>query len=194
MLKTGLTTFFAAVALTTAAFAQVPANPGDELIPMRLEAGVWDATITFPNAPEGQPKTGVGVQDNTLRSNGNWLINEFHIEGLGYSGTGLWGWDAATKRYVGVWGDSNEHRMRQDIGFWNADTQTMVWHADLVRRDGMVTPMKLVSVYKGEDRTFDIYQIGYKTGAETHLVHMDFRRRPGTAPAVPAAAAAPAGS
>src|SRR6476661_3530503 len=161
--------------------AQVPANPGDEMIPMRLEAGIWDATITFPNAPEGQPRTGTGVQDNTLRSNGNWLINEFHIEGMPYSGTGLWGWDSATKRYVGVWGDTNEHRMRQDIGFWNAETQTMVWHADLVRADGMVTPMKMVSKYDGDKRTFDIFAVGYKTGAETLLVHMDFTRRAGTA-------------
>lgn len=171
------------LALASAAHAQAPANPGDELIPMKLEAGVWDATIRFPGAtPDAPPTIATGVQDNTLRSNGNWLINEFQIEGMPYSGTGLWGWDAATKRYVGVWGDTNEHRMRNDIGFWNSETQTMVWHADLVRADGMVTPMKMVSVYKGDERTFDIYAIGYKTGAETLLVHMDFKRRPATTP------------
>lgn len=174
--------FFIAMGAAAGARAQVPATPGDELIPMRLEAGVWDATVTFPAAtPGGEPRVATGVQDNTLRSNGNWLINEFHLEGMPYSGTGLWGWDSASRRYVGVWGDSNEHRLRKDIGFWNADTRTMVWHADLVRPDGMVTPMKMVSVYKGDERTFDIFAVGYKTGAETLLVHMDIRRRPAAA-------------
>lgn len=167
--------------LAPAAAAQTPpagSPPGTELEPMKLEAGVWDAVVTFPaSTPGGEPTTARGVQDNTLRSNGNWLINEFHIEGMPYSGTGFWGWDSATRRYVGVWGDTNEHRMRQDIGYWNADTRTMIWHADLVRQDGMVTPMKMVSKYDGDRRTFDIFAVGYKTGTETLLVHMDFTRR-----------------
>lgn len=142
----------------SAAAAQVPAAPGDELAPMRLEA-VCGAVITFPLAPEEQPRTATGVQDNTLRSNGAWLINEFQIEGMPYSGTGFWGWDAATKRYAG-WGDTNEHRMRRDIGYWNPETQTMIWHSDMVRQDGLVTPLKLVSVYNDDERTLDIYQVG----------------------------------
>lgn len=169
------------ISAPAAAAPQVPpagAQAGAELEPMKLEAGVWDAVVTFPaSTPDGQPTTAHGVQDNTLRSNGSWLINEFHIEGMPYEGSGMWGWDAATRRYVGVWGDSNEHRMRQDIGYWNADTRTMIWHTDLVRPDGMVTPMKMISRYDGDRRTFDIFAVGYKTGAETLLVHMDFTRR-----------------
>lgn len=42
----------------------------------------------------------------------------------------------------------------------------------------MVTPMKMMSVYKGDERTFDINAVGYRTGVETLLVRRDFRRRP----------------
>lgn len=156
-----------------------PAAPTPELEPMALEAGLWDAVVTFPPAtPGAEPTTMKAVQDNALRSNGSWVVNLFDIEGGTYSGSGFWGWDAATRRYVGVWGDSNEHRMRQDIGYWNAATRTMVWRSDRVRPDGMVTPMKMVSTYSGDRRTFDIFSVGHKTGAETLIVHMDFTRRP----------------
>lgn len=167
-----------AVSLIAGAVAAQTPPPAPELLPMALEAGVWDAEVTFPaSTPGGEPTKAHAVQDNTLRSNGGWIINEFHVEGTPYSGSGFWGWDAATRRYVGVWGDTNEHRMRQDIGYWNADTRTMIWHTDMVRPDGMVTPMKMVSKYDGDRRTFDIFAVGYKTGTETLLVHMDFTRR-----------------
>jgi len=153
--------------------------PAEELTPMALEAGTWDAKVTFPGAtPEADPTHATGVQENMLRSDGFWIVNLFHVEGTPYAGSGMWGWDAATKRYVGVWGDNNEHRLRQDIGYWSPDTRTMTWRTDRVLPDGRVLPVKMVSVYNGDQRTFDIYAVGTRTGTETLMVHMDFTRRP----------------
>jgi hypothetical protein len=162
-----------------AAGAALAADPKPELEPLALEAGVWDAQITFPSGKDDVPPTlAKGVQVNRLRSDGMWMLNEFHVEGTPYEGTGTWGWDAATKRYIGVWVDNNAHRMRQDVGYWDAKTKTMHWRNDMVGPDGTVLPMRMTEVFMGDKRTFEIAQVGPRTGKEVILVRMEFTRRP----------------
>ena len=164
--------------------AQTPSGPisgsAPELKPLVMEAGTWDADITFPaQKPGAEPTRAKGVQVNSLRSNGMWMLNEFSVDGTPYQGTGLWGWDSATKSYVGTWGDNNENRMRMDKGVWDEATQTMTWTSEMVQADGQHIPLRFTEAFKGDTRVFDMNAVHPRTGALIPLVHIEFHRRKG---------------
>jgi hypothetical protein len=174
---------------TTTALAQQNAAPRPappaavdpaKLKVMAMEAGTWDADITFPSndpaKPDGKAK---GIQVNELRSGGMWMLNRFSVDGTPYQGTGVWGFDRTTGRYTGMWTDNNDAQMRMDDGHWNEATQTMTWTADMVQPDGRYMRMILAEEFKGETRLFNIVALTRK--GEVPLVRMVFTRRPGTA-------------
>ncbi len=161
-----------------AATAQEAPKPDPALAVLALEAGTWDADITFPSREPGKPDgKAKGVQVNTLRSNGMWMLNQFSVEGTPYEGTGLWGYDPKTGKYRGIWADNNEHRIRVDEGTWDPGTQTMTWTAEMVQADGSVAPLRFTEAFKGDVRTFHMVAIGPKSGKEFPLLDITFTRR-----------------
>ena len=172
--------FGLAPAIAVAQAAPPLAATADQLAVMALEAGVWDADITFPsNDPQKPDARAKGVQVNTLRSGGMWMLNRFSVEGTPYEGTGLWGYDRTTGRYSGVWTDNNDHQIRMDHGRWDPAARTMTWTADMPQADGRHMRLLISEVFKGETRTFDIMALTRK--GEVPLVKMLFTRRPGSA-------------
>ena len=157
-----------------AAAQTAAAKPGLEL--MAMEAGVWDADITFPsNDPAKPDQKAKGVQENELRSEGRWIINRFQIDGMPYQGTGVWGYNRQTGRYSGIWVDNNDQTFRMDDGRWDPATKTMTWSANIIMEDGRQQRLLFVEVFKGDVRTFDM--VGLTRKGEVPLVRMVFTRR-----------------
>jgi hypothetical protein len=170
----------AAAPSSTARPAPAPAAPVlKHLDIMKMEEGVWDADITFPSndpaKPDGKAK---GVQTNRLKSGGLWMVNEFSVDGTPYEGTGIWGYDRITNRFVGMWVDNNYQQMRFDDGRWNAEKQTMVWTSNVVDPDGFWVRYLATAEMKGDTRIFDMVALTRK-GAVPQL-HIVFTRRPDT--------------
>jgi hypothetical protein len=141
-----------------------------------MEAGVWDADITFPATEPGQaPRKAKGVQTNRLRSGGMWIVNELSVEGTPYEGTGVWGYDRVTGRYSGIWVDNNDQQFRTDDGRWDPATQTMTWTADMPQPDGRHMRLLFTEKFEGKVRRFDMVALTRK--GEVPLVSMVFTRR-----------------
>jgi hypothetical protein len=160
--------------------AEAPAAASDpKLAVMAMEAGTWDADITFPSNEPGKPdRKARGVQENELRSGGMWMLNRFSIDGMPYQGTGVWGYDRVTGRYSGIWTDSNDAQIRMDDGRWDQAAKTLTWTADMAQPDGRHTRLLLTEEFRGETRNFRIVALTRK--GEVPLVSMIFTRRPGT--------------
>lgn len=170
----------AAVHLGTAKYQSIfPANaPPSVLDPLKAEEGVWDADVELHvGKPGSAPIKKRGVQTNRLVSRGDAVLNEFRYIDGSYEGTGLWGWDAYHRRYSGTWIDSETHLVRQDIGYYDAATRTMRWEADTMQRDGTTTRMRIVQVFAGERRNFQIDVMDAPAGTWRKLIVMRFRRR-----------------
>src|SRR5690349_2483748 len=115
--------------------APLTANSAKQIIAM--EAGTWDADITFPSNEAGKPDgKAKGVQVNRLRSGGIWIINEFSVAGTPYEGTGVWGFDRTTGRFSGIWVDNNDQQIRMDDGRWDEATKTITWSANMAQPNG----------------------------------------------------------
>ena len=177
---------FAAPIVQGAACAQAPApsepaaaRPDPRAI-LAMEAGTWDAAITFPSQQEGvAAQTARGVQVNELRSGGMWMLNRFSVEGTPYEGTGIWGADRTTGRFSGVWTDNNDAQIRADDGRWDAETRTMTWTADMAQPDGRHVRLLITETFNGETRTFRTVALTRR--GEVPLVEILFTRRPGSA-------------
>jgi hypothetical protein len=148
---------------------------------MKLEAGTWDADVTFYT--DGKPMGhDIGVQVNELLGNGHWITNDFRIaaskEFPAYQGHGVWGYDTVAKTYVDTWVDTNDLSVRTDYGFWQADKQTMTWSSKQNDGKGHFVDYRMIEEFKGDKRTLAIYQLGLAKPIEHLLIKMDFTRRP----------------
>lgn len=156
-----------------------PVNtPKTVLEPLKAEEGVWDAEVElYVGDPAKQPIRKIGVQTNRLMSQGHAMLNEMRYADGSYVGTGLWGWDGYNNRYTGTWIDSSTHLVRQDVGYYDPDTKTFRWEADTLQTDGVTTRMRIVQVFKGDVRTFQIDVMDARTGVYRKLIFMTFTRR-----------------
>ena len=162
----------------TSAPASAPAFDPREVL--ALEAGTWDAAITFPSQQDGVPaQTARGVQVNELRSGGMWMLNRFSVEGTPYEGTGVWGADRTTGRFSGIWTDNNDAQIRMDDGRWDPATRTMTWTANMVQPDGRYTRLLTTETFHVDRREFRVVALTRR--GEVPLVEIVFTRRPGTA-------------
>src|SRR5262245_41560359 len=91
------------LALPVVANAQEPA-PGPEHALLKQDVGIWDATVEFWTAPNTPPSVSKGVSTISMLG-GFWQLDEFKSEFMGspFEGRGQTGYDAARKKYVGVW-------------------------------------------------------------------------------------------
>ena len=172
-----------------AAFSAGPAKEApvatseDVYLPMKLEAGVWDAEVIFYT--DGKPAGhDTGVQVNQLLANGHWITNDFRIaaskEFPVYQGHGVWGYDTVAKTYVDTWVDTNDLSVRTDYGYWQADKQKMTWSSKQNDGKGHFVDYRMIEEFKGEKRTLTISQLGLATPVEHLLISMEFtRRKPG---------------
>ncbi len=158
------------------ALAAPPAPAFDPAEVVAMEAGTWDAAITFPaSQPGAAPSPARGVQVNEARSGGMWMLNCFSVEGTSYEGTGVWGYDRTTRRVPGIWGDNNDAQVRMDDGRWDPATRTITWTADMVQPDGRHVRLIATSTFNGDTR---IYRSSALTRAgEVPLVEIVFTRR-----------------
>ena len=144
---------------------------------LAMEAGTWDADITFPSNDASKPdQKAKGVQVNRLRSNGMWMLNEFMVEGTPYEGTGVWGFDRTKGRFSGIWVDNNDQQIRLDDGRWDEAAKTITWSANIAAPSGAFQRLLFTEKFEGSVRKFDMVALTRK--GEVPLVRMIFTKRP----------------
>lgn len=185
--KSPLGFVFATLLASSTALAADPSPAPDIHLPVKLEAGIWDADVTFfeNDQPSGQAK---GVQTNTLLANGHWITNDFSIPATGkfpaYQGHGVWGYDPVAKAYVNTWVDTNDQAVRTDYGYWQVKTQTMWWSSKQNDGNGHFVDYRMSEEFKGESRIFTFYRLGIVKPESHPLVRIVFTRRQAPAAAV----------
>ena len=174
ILATALLAAVPALAQSQSGVTPLNAETAKEILAM--EAGTWDADITFPSNEAGKAdQKAKGVQVNRLRSAGMWIINEFAVDGTPYEGTGVWGFDRTKNRFSGIWVDNNDQQIRMDDGRWDAVSKTMTWSANMPQPDGAWMRLLFTEKFEGKVRRFDMVALTRK--GELPLVRMIFTRR-----------------
>ncbi|WP_439631550.1 DUF1579 domain-containing protein [Gemmata sp.] len=142
-----LSTCAVVLALTAPVHAQSPAKPGPEHDVLKKMEGNWDMTMKFG----GMEAKGTVVYKMEL--GGLWLAGALETELFGskFSGRSLDSYDAAKKKYVGVWVDSMSASTMVLEGTFDAATKTLTMTGDGPGQDGKPTKHKAVSVMPDDD-------------------------------------------
>src|SRR5450432_830122 len=167
--------------LSVETFGQTEAKPAvsPNYEPIKMQAGTWDAAITFFDN-DGKPSgTAKGAQTNVLLSNGHWVINDLNVGGpTPFQGHGVWGWDPVVKQYVDTWVDIHDGAVRTDYGFWNAEEHTMYRNALQPDGNGHMVGVRMTEKYDGKHRTLDFYGVALQSGRVYKQAQMIFTKRP----------------
>ena len=155
-MKTVRTLFAASLAAAVTvlgASAQPPTpKPGPEHDQLKKLEGTWDATM---KAPGMESK---GTMTYKMDLGGLWLVSSFEGEfaGMKFSGKGLDTYDAAKKKYVGVWADSMSTTPMLMEGDYDKSKKALTMIGD--GPDGKPTKWKSVTEMPDNDNmTFHMY-------------------------------------
>ena len=139
------------------------------------DEGIWDAEMEIRPAPGAEPFRQKGVSTNKRIAGGRWLVVDFKAE-TGFEGHGIYGWDASTEKYTGVWVDSMQTAISRAEGSWDPATKTMTFHVEVMHAGQKVR-------YREETKTLPDGSLVYRNlvptpdGGEYEMIRATYRRR-----------------
>jgi len=139
------------------------------------DEGTWDAEMEIRPAPGAEPFRQKGVSKNKRIGGGKWLVVDFKAE-TGFEGHGIYGWDASTETYTGVWVDSMQTAISRAEGSWDPATKTMTFRVEVMHGGQKVR-------YREETQTLPDGSLVYRNivptpdGGEFEMIRATYRRR-----------------
>lgn len=151
-----------------------PSSPELELL--KKDVGEWDATVTVTPQPGAPPQASAGRLVGRLISGGKWLVTDFKNHTTGFEGHGLYGYNAALKRYVGTWVDDMRSNIYVAQGDWDPSARTMTYHWTAVMPNGQTMAWKEVTeVISGTEQLFRSL-FALEGGGEFEMMHVIYRK------------------
>jgi hypothetical protein len=137
----------AAALAAPAARAQEFPKPGPEHEALKKLVGTWEATL---NAGGMESK---GTMTYKMDLGGLWLVSEFEANMFGqkFTGRGLDSYDAAKKKYVGIWVDNMVTSPLVMEGTWDEAKKTLTMAGTGPGMDGKPTKFKTVTEWRDDD-------------------------------------------
>ena len=149
---------------------------GPEFALLKKDVGEWDATISITPGPGAPPQASTGRLIGRLISGGRWLVTDFKNHTTGFEGCGIYGYNPATKRYVGTWVDDMRTNIYVGDGDWDATTRTMTYHWTAKMPNGQAMSWKETSQVMSE--TEQVFRVLFPTpdGGEFEMMHVAYRK------------------
>lgn len=152
----------------------------DELAPefarLRKDAGEWDAAITVTPQPGAPPQSSTGRLSARLISAGRWLVTDFKNHTTGFEGHGIYGFNPASKRYVGTWVDDMRTNLYVGEGSYDEETSTMTYEWKATMPDGRNMAWRETSKLVSEDERLFRVLFALPDGAEFEMMRVVYRR------------------
>jgi hypothetical protein len=139
------------------------------------DVGTWDAELDIRPGPNAAVAHQKGVATNRLIGGGRWLVVDYRADS-GFEGHGIYGWDATTGRYTGVWVDSMQTAIARGEGTWDPEARTMTFDVQVTHGGRTVRYREITE--KRTDGT-QIYRnlVPTPDGGEFEMIRTVYRRR-----------------
>jgi hypothetical protein len=155
--------------------AQFP-EPPKEMEVFQHDVGNWDCEVRFYADPAAEPMLSKATEENQMLG-GFWMVSKFkgEIMGAPFEGSGQFGWNGETKKYVASWVDSMSPHATCMEGTWDAATKTMTMVGGSKDPSGAEMRSKQVVVYQDNDHhTMTMYMQG-PGGKEDWMKQLEVR-------------------
>lgn len=158
------------------------AQPGPEHAAMAKMAGTWDAAVKmFESADKFEESKGTMVY--TSVHGGRYIQMEYKGEMMGgpFTGSGLWGYDNSTKKYVSTWSDNWSTGIMMLTGTYDAAAKTYnsVGEMSMAMPDGSLMKMKhreVIKVISDDKHVMEMYGAG-PDGKEMKHLEITYTRK-----------------
>lgn len=158
-----------------AAWAQEYPQPGPEHEMLKQTAGEWTCLCKMSDGTESK-----GASSAKMECGGLWLVSNFEGEfgGTKFQGKGLDSYDAAKKKFIGIWVDSMTTSPMMLEGTYDEKTKTMTMTGEGKMPDGTLAKHRLVTKFTDKDHhSFEMFMIG-PDGKEMSMMTIDYTRVP----------------
>ena len=149
---------------------------GPELALLGKDVGAWSAEITVTPQPGAEPQSSTGLLIARLICGGRWLVTEFKNHTTGFEGHGIYGFNPATRRYVGTWVDDMRSNLYLGEGDWDEASRTLTFHWSAALPGGRsMTWREITTSISDSERVFRVVFPG-PDGHEFEMMHVRYRR------------------
>jgi hypothetical protein len=154
-----------------------PSVPEAEGHLLEDQVGTWDATVENFFAPGG-PKVTKAIEVNTLAARGRWLVMDLKNPEQAYESHAILGWDAAKKKLVGTWADSQTPGLQLLEAEFDPTARILSGYFEGSDPRGQSARMRLMIEWKDKDtRVFTLFQPGVPGKEEIALRITHTRRK-----------------
>jgi hypothetical protein len=162
---------------STFVWAQEPpaVKPGPEHAELKKMEGTWDAVMKMAEVPAAMK----GVATYKMELDGLWLTSEFKMDdpAMKFTGRGLDTYDAARKKYVGIWVDSMSTSPMVMEGTFDEKTKTLTMTGEGPGQDGKPQKFKITTKHVDDDhQNFEMFMVG-ADGKATSAFTIQYTRR-----------------
>jgi len=135
------------------------------------DVGEWDAHVEVYAGPA--PTTSKGTMTSRLACGGLWLVSDYKGDS-GFDGHGMWTWDAAKKKYVGVWADNQMTFLAPGEGTWDPEKKTMTFEysATINGKD-----MRWKQITENVDANTQVFRSFMPHDAAKEMMKVTYKRR-----------------
>jgi len=126
-------------------------TPGAQHKALEPFVGTWSAKVSFWVDPHAPVMESTGTMVNSWKFGGHYLEQKFEgdMGGMPFEGSGLWGFDVAAGKYIGIWIDSMSTAIMHSSGPVPKDGKTFTSKSE------MTDPMSGKAAYGEEVITLD---------------------------------------
>ena len=139
------------------------------------DVGEWEVEMEIRPAPGVPPVQMKGTSSNRLIGGGRWLVID-HKADSGFEGHGIYGWDASTGKYTGVWVDSMQTCITKAEGTWDPAARTMTFVTTGTHGD---KPIRYREITESKEDGTRVYRnlIPLPNGEEFEMIRAIHRRK-----------------
>src|SRR5260370_6695525 len=163
----------ASVVFASLSLAQQPVKPGPEHEALRKMEGTWDAVVNLGGMESK------GTMTYKMELGGLWLTSHFE-GGFGdqkFEGRGLDSYDAAKKKYVGVWADSMSTSPMVSEGQYDKEGKVLTMTGEGPGMDGKPAKFKMTTERNGKDTMVFTMYMADKDGKEQEAMSITYKRK-----------------
>jgi hypothetical protein len=143
-------------------------------------AGTWDAQVKHWHEPNTPPQASSGVMVNEMCLGDRFLKHNFKGTAMGmpFEGGGIWGYDNALKKYVGVWADNMGTGVMMTTGTYDEAKKQYVATGEMVNpMDGsMLKVREVTTVHDPDSHTMEMHMPD-KSGKEFRCMEIKYTRK-----------------
>lgn len=147
-----------------------------ELELLKKDVGDWDADVTVTPTPGAPPQVSRGRLSARLICADKWLVTDFKNHTTGFEGHGLYGYNAAAKRYVGTWVDDTRSNIYVAQGDWDAAAKTMTYHWTASMPGGRTMAWKETTQMVSQTEQIFRSRFSLPDGGEFEMMHVVYRK------------------